>query len=447
MRKAIQHKTKNNAPRITRRTVLRGAGVAMSLPWLESLHAFADTPPASAFPKRFAVTFMGNGVNEDHWSATGQGADMVLSKSLSPLEPLKQKINYIDGLFVEEATGKGIHPAMTGGLLSGAHISKGAVVHSGVSVDQIIANHVGQDTPQSSIVLACEAPLTGYHETNYSLAYSSHISWQSPDSPVPVEMYPSLAFDSLFENRGSLRNQSILDRVSERARALSTQISSADKVKLDEYLSSVREVETRVEAMRKTKDTADDAARAKNTPAVMMERPANGLPDDLRDHARLMCDIIAIAFQTDKTRVATLLQARDLSALYYPFLGVQDGHHGESHNNLSDGYERITRFHLSQFAYLAAKLDAMPEGDGTVLDHSLLMFLSNMWVGRKHDNSRLPIVLAGGLGGTLKTGRTLDFYKAGDDNRKMCSLYLGIMDRMGIKVDQFGDATERLKDL
>ncbi len=419
----------------------------MALPWLESLHAFADTPSASAFPKRLAVLFMGNGVNEDHWSATGNGAGMKLSKSLAPLEPLKHKINYIDGLFNKAAMDHGIHPAQTGNLLSGAHIQKGAIIKSGISFDQLIANHVGDATPQASIVLACEAPMTGYHETNYSMAYSSHISWQTPDSPVPVELYPSLAFDSLFENRGSLRNLSILDRVRDRAESLSKQISSTDKVKLDEYLSSVREVEKRLDAMRKTKAVADDAAKAKNTKAFTMERPANGLPDDLRDHARLMCDIIAIAFQTDKTRVATLLQARDLSALYYPFLDVKAGHHSESHHNLSDGYERITRFHLSQLAYLATKLDGMPEGDGTVLDHSCLMFLSNMWIGRKHDNSKLPVVLAGGLGGTLQTGRTFDFYKAGDDNRKMCSLYLSLMDRMGVKADQFGDATERLKDL
>ena len=444
----MRKSTENSTPMISRRTVLRGAGVTMALPWLESLHAFADTPAASAFPKRFAVLFMGNGVNEDHWSATGQGAEMKLSKTLAPLEPIKQKINYIDGLFNKEATGKGIHPAMTGGLLSGAHIQKGAVIKSGISIDQLIANHAGDATPQSSVVLACEAPMTGYHETNYSLAYSSHISWQTPDSPVPVELYPSLAFDTLFENRGSLRNQSILDRVSERASALSKQISATDKAKLDEYLSSVREVEKRVEAMRKTRDTAEDAAKTQNKPLFAMERPANGLPEDLRDHARLMCDIIAMAFQTDKTRVATLLQARDLSALYYPFLnGVKDGHHGESHNNNSDGYEGIARFHLSQLAYLATKLDSMPEGDGTVLDHSCLMFLSNMWIGRKHDNSKLPLILAGGLSGTLKTGRTFDFYKAGDDNRKMCSLYLSLMDRFGINLDQFGYATERLKDL
>ena len=217
-----------------------------------------------------------------------------------------------------------------------------------------------------------------------------------------MEVYPSLALDNLFENRGSLLNISILDRVKDRAEALSRKISSTDKTKLDEYLTSVREVEKRVDGMRKSKDQADDAAKAQNRPAFTMERPANGLPEDLRDHARLMCDIIAIAFQTDKTRVASLLLARDLSALYYPFLEVKEGHHAASHNNNSDGYERISRFHVSQLAYLASKLDSMPEGDGTVLDHSCLMFLSNMWIGRKHDNSRLPLVLAGGLGGTLE---------------------------------------------
>ena len=167
--------------------------------------------------------------------------------------------------------------------------------------------------------------MTGYHETNFSMAYSSHISWQTPDSPVPVEVYPSLAFDNLFENRGSLRNMSILDRVKDRAEALSRKISSSDKAKLDEYLTSVREVEKRVDGMRKSKDQADDAAKQKNRPAFTMERPANGLPEDLREHTRLMCDIIAIAFQTDKTRVASLLLARDLSALYYPFLEVSRG--------------------------------------------------------------------------------------------------------------------------
>ena len=181
----------------------------------------------------------------------------------------------------------------------------------------------------------------------------------------------------------------------------------------------MREVEKRVDGMRKNKDKAEDLAKQKNRPVFTMDRPANGLPEDFREHARLMCDIIAIAFQTDKTRVATLLLARDLSAMYYPFLEVREGHHAASHNNNSDGYERIARFHLSQLAYLATKLDSMPEGNGTVLDNSCLMWLSNMWIGRKHDNTRLPLVLAGGLGGTLQTGRTLDYVQAGDENRKM----------------------------
>src|SRR5580698_5851947 len=250
--------TKNLARRISRRTVLRGAGCTMALPWLESLHALSDTPTPAAFPKRFGVVFLGNGINEDYWSAEGQGAAMTLSKTLAPLEPLKQKINVIDGLYVKALTGQGIHPGQTGSLLSGAHISKGAIIHSGISIDQMIANHVGQDTEQSSIVLACDPPMTGYHETNFSMAYSSHISWQSPDSPVPVELYPSLAFDNLFENRGSLRNMSIIDRVKDSAEAMSRKVSATDKSKLDDYLTSVREVEKRVSALRASKDAAED---------------------------------------------------------------------------------------------------------------------------------------------------------------------------------------------
>src|SRR5450432_1507073 len=432
---------------VSRRAVLRGAGCTVALPWLESLHALADVPPPSAFPKRFGIVFLGNGINEDHWSAEGQGAAMKLSKTLSPLEPLKEKINVIDGLYVSALTGQGIHPAQTGSLLSGAHISKGAIIHSGISIDQRIANRVGEDTPQSSIVLACEQPMTGYHESNFSLAYSSHLSWQTPDSPVPVEVYPSLAWDNLFDNRGSMLNISILDRVKDLAQNLSRRVSATDRGKLDEYLTSVREIEKRIEVMRKAKDNADDSAKAKNMSAAMMDRPASGLPEDLREHAKLMCDIIAIAFQTNKTRVASLIISRDLSAMYYPFLDVKEGHHSASHNNNSDGYERISRFHVEQYAYLASKLDSMKEGNGTVLDNTCLMFLSNMWIGHKHDNFRLPLVLAGGLGGTLETGRTLNYLNESEDKRRMCSLYLSLMDRFGMKLDQFGDAQTRLERL
>jgi hypothetical protein len=309
-------------------------------------------------------------------------------------------------------------------------------------MDQVIANHVGQETAQSSLVLACEEPMTGYHETNFSNAYGSHISWHSADSPMPNEMYPSLAFDSLFENRGNLRNVSVLDRVKERAEALRREIAATDRAKLDEYLASVRDVERGVERMRAARDKAESHADGK--PLLTMKRPDNGLPEDLREHTRLMADIVAMAFQTDKTRVASLILARDLSALYYPFLDVREAHHGASHNDTSEGYERIARFHLSQFAYLAKRLDEMPEGEGTVLDNCCLLYLSNMFSGSQHDNTKVPLVTAGGLGGTLATGRTLSYTDKGDDNRKLCSLYLGIMDRMGIELPQFGDAETRL---
>jgi uncharacterized protein DUF1552 len=424
---------------ISRRTVLRGVGVTIALPWLESLPAWgrpmATDGTPGPFPKRFAVLFMGNGINGNHWWARGSGAGMTLSKSLAPLEPLKTKINVINGLFNRPAVGMGIHPGQTGNLLSGVPLQKGPIVRAGITIDQVLANRVGRDTPQSSIVLACEQPMAGCHETNFSMAYSSHISWNSADSPVPNEVHPSVAFDNLFENRASFRNPGILDRVRERAASLSHDVSSSDKARLDEYLTSVREVETRLERLRGATEKGERG------------RPQNGLPEDLREHMRLMCDIIALAFQTDQTRVASLLLARDLSSLSYPFLDVREGHHAASHDDLSDGYERIARFHVSQLAYLAVKLDAMPEGEGTVLDHCCLLWLSNMWAGWKHDNMKVPVVLAGALGGTLETGRALDYLYAGDDNRKLCSLYLSIMDRMGVTLDRFGDAETRLQGL
>ena len=372
---------------------------------------------------------------------------MELGKSLAPMEPLKKKMNFITGLFNQHATGVGIHPGQTGNILSGASLQKGAELKGGISMDQVLANHLGQETVQPSMVLGCEQPVTGYHETNFSMAYSSHISWQSATSPVPMEAYPSLAFDSLFDNRGSRRTQSILDRVQDQASSLSRKVSASDKAKVDEYLTSVREVEKRIEQTRKAKDKAEENAKGRNKWVFTMKRPDNGLPEDIREHMRLMCDIVALGFQTDQTRVATLLLCRDLSGLFYPFLDVSATHHSASHDDLSDSYERISRYYCSQLAYLAAKLDSMPEGEGTVLDNSCLLFISSMWSGNKHDSSKVPVVLAGGLGGTLETGRVLDYSDKGDENRKLCSMYLSLMDRMGVQQEAFGDATTRLAGL
>jgi hypothetical protein len=436
---------------LTRRTFLTGVGVTMGLPWLESLPLWGSVSTSGTStptpPKRFAALFMGNGISPPHWSATGSGATMQLSKSLEPLAALRPRLSVISGLFNKHATGVGIHPGQTGNILSGARLQRGAVLRGGVSMDQVLAAHLGEQTPQPSLVLGCEQPITGYHETNFSMAYSSHISWLDASSPVPMEVYPSLAFDSLFDNQGSRRTQSILDRVREQTAALERRVSRGDRGKLDEYLTSVREVERRVERTRAAQRQAEDRARNRGRLAITMRRPDNGLPEDIREHMRLMCDIIALAFQTDKTRVATLLLCRDLSGLFYPFLDVRTAHHPTSHEDHSDAYERVTRYYVSQLAYLAGRLAAMPEGDTTVLDNSCLLFLSNMWSGTRHDASKVPVLLVGSLGGTLATGRVLDYMGRGDENRKLCGLYVSLMNRLGLRAAQFGDATAPLTGL
>ena len=457
-RKSEQIATASSA-KIPRRIILQGAGVAMSLPWLESIPVWGQDSPttiasgeanrtdASVVPKRFAALFMACGINQDHWWAKGAGSEMELSRSLAPMESLKSKMNVINGLFNKNATGVGIHPGQTGNILSGASLQKGSELKGGISVDQMLANHLGQQTPQPSLVLGCEQPVTGYHETNFSMAYSSHISWQNATSPVPMEVYPSLAFDSLFDNRGNRRNTSVLDRVQEHASSLSRQVSASDRTRLEEYLTSVREVEKRITRARDEQGKATDNAAAKGQSLVTMKRPDNGLPEDIREHMKLMCDVIALAFQTDKTRIATLLLCRDISGLFYPFLDVRKAHHSASHDDRSDDFERISRYYVSQMAYLAGRLDEMKEADGTVLDNSCLVFVNNMWSGNKHDSNRLPLFTVGGLGGTLETGRVMDYSERGDDGRKLCSLYLSLMHRMGLPADKFGDATNPLADI
>jgi hypothetical protein len=433
---------------VSRRRMLHGAGVAMALPWLESIPVWGAEPlttgdePAPP-PRRLAVLFMANGINQKYWTASGAGADMQLGESLSPLEPVKTKVNFVKGLFNKAATGVGIHPGMTGNLLSGAPLTRGPELHGGISMDQVLASHIGNATTQPSMVLGCEQPATGYHETNFSMAYSSHISWQTPTSPVPMEVYPSLAFDSLFDNRGQQRNRSVLDRVRDDAARLSRQVSAADRAKIDEYFTSVREIEKRAENLRAAKERADAAGRDASVPVVSMQRPDNGLPEDIREHMRMMCDIVALGFQTDRTRVVTLLLCRDISGLFYPFLDAKLAHHLASHED-DDAFMRINKYYVSQYAYLIDKLASMKEGNSTVLDNSCLVFMSNMWSGKNHDSTKVPLLTAGSLGGTLQTGRVLDYTDAGDENRKLCSLYLSLMDRMDVKLDRFGDADTRL---
>lgn len=421
--------------RVSRRTLLKGLGVAVALPWLESLAVAAPVVKAGP-PRRFACMFIGDGISPPHWWAKGAGATMELGGSLEPLTPFREKINVIDGLFNRE--GDGGHARCTGNILSGAPLTRGRTIRGGVSMDQLLAKHYEEETAQPSLVLGCEQPVSGFHESQYSMVYASHISWRNPDSPVPIELYPSLAFDSLFGGRAGKLQGSILDDVLGQANDLRGKVNGQDRAKLDEYLSSVRETEQRVKKL--------NSRAAEEGPAVPTgARPPAGQPKDFREYARLMCDIIALAFQSDRSRVATLLLSRDLSGQVYPFLGVRDDHHSYSHSNEGKEYQSIVKCHIEQYAYLVEKLSKMPEGDGTVLDNSCIMFVSEHW--NAHNGTRVPLVLAGGLGGRLKTGRVMDYLKAGDDKRKLCGLYLGLMDRMGLELPTFGDAKERLAGL
>lgn len=432
----------------SRRRVLRGTGVTLGLPWLQSISRAtaqsADEQAAAAPPQRLAVLFMACGINGDHWWAKAGDDALELGPTLTPLEPFQDRLNVINGLYNRNATGVGIHPGQTGNILSGASLQKGAELRGGISVDQVLANNLGQETVQPSLVLGCEQPVTGYHETNFSMAYSSHISWQNATSPVPMEVYPALAFDSLTENTAQRRDRSILDRLRSEVSALNLQAAVEDRARIDEYLTSVREVEKRIAGLRQAQEKAVARAQNRGVQITHMDRPDNGLPEDIREHMKLMCDIIAMAFQTDRTRFATLLLCRDISGLFYPFLDVRKAHHSGSHDDRSDDWEKVSRYYVSQAAYLAERLAQMQEGDGSVLDNSCLMFVNNMWSGSRHDSTRLPLFTLGGLRGTLETGRVLDYSDAGDDNRKLCSLYLSLMHRMGYPAPEFGDADQQL---
>jgi hypothetical protein len=431
---------------MNRRIVLQGAGVGVALPWMESMPVWGGEPDEQHLdiPKRFCAMFMSCGVHPKEWWAKPRERGIEFSECLRPLVPVENDINVVEGLFNANATNVGIHPGQTGNILSGAALQKGASLRGGISIDQYLANRLGKDTEIASFVLGCEQPTTGFHESNFSMAYSSHISWQDANSPVPVEVYPAQAFDRLFNNQGSQRHKSILDRIREHALHLSRSASAADQRKLDEYLSSVREVEQQIEQMRSAQEKALQRLRDKGSDLRMMSRPDDGLPEDIRDHMRLMCDIVAMAFQTDKTRFGSLLLCRDLSGLFYPFLNVRKAHHLASHQDESDEWARVTTYYCSQFAYLVQKLKSMSEGAGTVLDNSVILFINNMFSGSKHDSTRLPLLMGGKLGGTIKTGRVLDFMQKEKGDRRLCGLYLSLIHRFGLEAKEFGDADRPL---
>ncbi len=418
---------------ISRRVVLHALGASVALPWLESaklLGADESTSP----PKRFAFLFFGDGIHPPEWWSKGSGPDLELGPAFAPLETVKQKVNFVHGLH-HPGDVVGGHAKGAAGILTGTRPLGGRKIQAATSMDQLLAQRLGDKTTLPSLVLGCERPVSGFHESNYSMMYASHVSWSSPVSPVPAEMYPSLAFDSLFETKSSRTHVSVLDHVLDQMDDVSSKVSHGDRAKIDEYATSVREVEQRLKRMQERGLDLN-----KDNDPITSKRPADGLPNQIDEHSRLMCDIIALAFQTDRTRVATLLLTNNLSGQVYPFLGLNTDHHSYSHGWQNKEYASITRFWVQQYAYLVRKLDAMQEGDGTVLDNSCIMLANEQWTA--HNSPKIPLIMSGGLSGTLQTGRTLDFEKAKE--RKMSSLCLSIMDRMGLPMQEFGNANEQL---
>ena len=353
------------------------------------------------------------------------------------------------GLYNEQARKGNIHSSQTGNLLSGAPLASGGDIRSGTSVDQLLAQTYGRGTKVPSLVLGCEKSNPSVHK-NYSMLYSSHISWSSPTTPTPLELYPALAFDRLFKEGTEKGDESVLDAVIEEAGDLRRRISTSDRRKLDEYLDSVRDVEQRIatagqrgelQGWKPTLDKPD------------MPRPPDGIPQDIAEHMRLMCDILVLAFQTDTTRIVTLKLNNDHSALRFPNLSRTDNpsqgidymiHHLLSHSDGAD-WLKVNQFFMEQMAHVARRLDAIDEGGRTALDNSMIMMCSSMMAGAKHDNDQLPVAVLGRAGGRLESGRVLDYSTA--EQRQMCRFYLSMLDKMGVPQKTFGDATEPLAEI
>ncbi len=425
-----------------RRTFLRGLGVSMALPWMESLKVWGDETrgASSEAPVRLAVLFSGNGFHSREWWAKGSGRDMELGKVLAPLHPHREKMVFLQGLFNAEALKGNIHSSQTGNLLSGAPLASGGEIRSGTSIDQLVAQTHGRSTKVPSLVLGCEKSNPSVHK-NYSMLYSSHISWTSPTTPTPLELYPALAFDRLFKDEVLKGDESVLDSVLEDARDVRRAVSLADQRKLDEYLDSVREVEQRIE---RAGQRGEVQGWRPTLDKPNMARPADGIPQDIGEHMRLMCDILVLAFQTDTTRVCTLKLNNDHSSLRFPNLGVDYMiHHLLSHSD-TDDWLKVNQFFLQQLAYVAAKLDAIQEGERTALDNAMILYCSSMLTG-SHDATKLPVILLGGGGGRIQGGQVYDHLN--DPNRKMCSLFLSMLDKVDIHPDSFGDSTEPLSSL
>ena len=442
---------------LSRRGFLAGAGAGLALPLFASTPLRAQSgkranPKNSKRPQRFACLYFSNGVEPAHWWARGSGAEMELGPGMQPLAPHREDLVVIEGLFNAQAVANpSAHLGRMPNLLSGAWVSLDQNdIRVGRTMDQVLAQQIGGQTALPSLVLGIE-PTELRLEDGLSMIYGSCISWASETKPATKEIYPSRAFDLITgQSRSRKLDRSILDEILQDAKSLRTQISPGDRVKLDEYLESIRSIEQRIDrATREDRLEGDRSPQAK----IVMPRPKNALPQDVPEHMRLILDLIVLAFQMDKSRIATCMLNNDLSQMNFGFLdGVQGSLHLDlTHNGrdpkLEAMYLKTNRFHVEQCAYLIDRLKKTDDGGQSLLENTLLMFCSNLFDGDKHQADRMPIVLAGQGGGSLKTGRILNCLDRPDDDRRACSLYLSVMDRMGARLPRFGDTDKRLSGL
>jgi hypothetical protein len=443
---------------ITRRTALRGLGTCIALPLLDAMlpslsFAAPEGAGAASAPLRLAFGYIPNGVNMADWTPAAEGTDFELPFILEPLAPFKEYVNVLTGLTHRKAfangDGGGDHARALATFLTGTQARKthGADIRAGVSVDQIAAEKLGQFTRFGSLEIGCDpGQQSGNCDSGYSCAYSGNMSWKTESTPVAKEVNPKLVFERLFTNgrpgesaearaKRERYSKSVLDFALDDANRLSSRIGQSDKRKLDEYLSAVRELEQRIARADKGENDGELAGG--------FPRPT-GIPKDYGEHIRLMGDLLALAFQTDVTRVSTFVFANEGSNRSYPFIDVPEGHHDLSHHGKDaaklEKIRKINRFHLEQFAYLVGKLHATKEGEGRLLDNCLFLFGSGIGDGDRHNHDDLPIVLVGKGAGKVAAGRHIKYAS----NTPMTNLFLTLLDKVGVNRDFLGDSTGRL---
>ncbi len=443
---------------IPRRTFLKGLGTAVALPVLESMMPAVSFGASAAgttqsFPRRMAFVYVPNGQNMADWTPKTVGADFDLPLILQPLKAHQKDFLVLSGLAHDKGRangdGAGDHARASASYLTGCQPRKthGVDIKAGVSVDQIAASNIGRQTRFASLELGCDrSQLAGNCDSGYSCAYSYNISWKTESTPMPPEVDPRLVFDRLFSNgnpgeteearaRRELYHKSILDFVLEDANRLKANLGFTDRRKLDEYMTAVREMEMRIERAEKYAAELPD-----------QKRPA-GIPKEVEQHIRLMYDLLVLALQTDTTRVSTFVVAHDGSNRPYPFIGVTEGHHDLSHHGNDEAKKekiaKINRFHATQFAYFLDKLKSVKEGQGTLLDNSMIVYGSGLADGNAHAHDHLPVLLAGKGGGTIQPGRHIRYEK----ETPMTNLFMSMLERVGAPVERVGDSTGKLKEL